>query len=108
MNSVNEKSTAYVEATFKDKDGVNAAPTAARYRIDCVTTGTAVKGWTAISSPGEVEEITIKPDDVAIITDGNAEEIKRVTVEATYGTDDSVYEQYDLTVKNLSGVDADT
>lgn len=104
MPEVNEKSTAYVEATFRDKDGTNAAPTGARYRIDCLTTNTQVKDWTTISSPVAVEEITVKPSENAIISSGNAQEVKRVTVEGTYGVDDSVYEQYDITVLNLSAV----
>lgn len=100
--TVKEQSTAYVTATFKDKAGASAAPTSARYRIDCVTTGTMVRDWTTIASPAAAQEITLTPSDTAIQTSSNATETKRITVEATYGAGDQVVDEYDVLVANLS------
>ena len=98
MLSVNENSTSYVTAVFKEKDGNVQAPDSARYRIDCVTTGTKIKDWTPINNPGSTEEITISKSENAIIDQSNPTEQRVVTVEGTYGVDDGVSEElfYDL------------
>ena len=43
MEQVNERSTAYLTVTFKDKDRAAQQPTAASYRIDDVATGTEIR-----------------------------------------------------------------
>lgn len=102
-DEVNEKSTSYLSVTFKDKAGAAAAPASATYRIDCLTTGTAIKADTALAPAGSVE-ITITPTENRIVTSGNARERRRVTVTANYGASDSVSEQYDYDVVDLSHV----
>lgn len=102
-DEVNEKSTSYLSVTFKDKAGAAAAPASATYRIDCITTGTAIKGDTALTPAGTVE-IAITPNENRIVTPGNARERRRVTVTATYGATDSVSDEFDYDVVNLSHV----
>lgn len=103
MQRINEKSTSYLNVSFRDKEGALAVPTSISYRIDCVTTGTAVLAPTALAAASEVE-ITITPTQNAIVTSSNATEQKRVTVTAVYGASDQVTSQFDYLVKNLSGV----
>ena len=50
MERVNEKSTAYLAVTFRDKAGTAQAPVTASYRIDDVTTGQQVRDDTDIDA----------------------------------------------------------
>ena len=103
MLIVNEKSTAYLTVTFKDKDGNEQAPTSATYRIDDVDSGTEIKTDTALSVAASVE-ITLTPDDNAILDSGQSYEKRRVTIKASYGASDGVNEEYLYRVKNLAKV----
>lgn len=103
MPSVNEKSTAYLTVTFKDKAGVQQVPASATYRIDCLTTGTAIKAETALTPAGSVE-ITLTPTDNRIIAAANVRESRRVTVNAVYGASDEVHDQFDYDVENRAFV----
>lgn len=98
--TVNEGTTAYLTVTFKDKAGVNAAPASATYRLDCLTTGTAIKPPTALPAGASVE-VTLTKTDNRIVTAANVRERRRVTVVGTYGADDQVQQEYDYDVLNL-------
>jgi hypothetical protein len=98
---VNEGTTSYLSVTFKDKDGAAQAPASARYRIDCLTTGTAILAWTALVV-GSTIEITITPVQNAIQTATNPIERKLVTVEGTYTSTDKVVDEYEYQVKNMN------
>lgn len=101
MISVNERTTAYLSVTFRDKAGDPAAPTAVQYRIDCTTTGQAVRGMTAVT-PASAVEITLTADDNAIRVNANRSEIRRVTVVASYGSStDQVTSEHDYSVTNM-------
>ena len=101
--TVNEGSTAYVTATFRNKAGVVALPTGVTYRIDCITSGTQVRDTTS-ATPATSVEITLTPADNAILDPRRSRELRRVTVTGTYGDSDAVREQYDYWVRNLSQV----
>lgn len=100
--SINEGKTHWLTASFKDKNGVDAIPTSAQYRIDCLTTGAAVRALTVLTPAASIE-IKLTPDDVSIEDVANTNEIKRVTLLAIYGDDsDQIPEQYDYRVINMS------
>lgn len=103
LEVVNEGSSAYLTATFKDKDGQQVAPSAVTYRIDCLTSGTEIKGDTAIT-PAPSVEIHLTATDNAIQGQENEKELRLVTVKATYGTDDAVNASYPYYVRNLKKV----
>lgn len=104
MDRVNEGSTAYLTITLKDADGDLATPVSLRYRIDCLTTGQQVRDWTALSAASQVTvTLTIADNDVLAPT-ANSEEVRRVTVEASYGDTDKTTAEFDYVVRNLSGV----
>lgn len=98
--TVNEGSGAFLTVTFKDKAGAQAAPTSARYRIDCVTTGEEVADWTAMTAAAQVE-LAITSAQNAMRSEANANELRRVTVEGTYGAGDKVTGEYEYNVANL-------
>lgn len=103
MPTINEKTTGYLTVTFKDKAGAQAVPASATYRIDCLTTGTAITPETALAPAAQIE-IVITPTENRIVTAANARETRRVTVTGVYGAADQVTAQYDYDVENLSQI----
>lgn len=102
MDTVNEGTTAYLSVAFKDKDGVAAAPSSVSYRIDCLTTGTAILGDTSVSASATVS-ITVTAAQNAILGSRSMER-RRVTITGTYAGSEAVREQFDYQVRNLSAV----
>ena len=100
---VNEKSTAYLTVTFKDKGGNEEAPDSATYRVDDVDSDTPMKEKTALSVAASVE-IKLEPSVNAIVNPDKTYEIRRVTIEALYGASDGVNDEYDYRLKNLAKV----
>ncbi len=101
MPEVDERTTSYLTVAFKDKTGAAALPTAASYRIDCLTSGRVIRASTALA-PSSSIEITLTPGDNTIQVPGNTLETRRVTVHAEYGAGDEINDQYDYDVVNLS------
>lgn len=104
MERVNEKSTAYLSVTFRNKAGAAQAPATARYRIDDVATGQPVRAETEIAETGSTVELTLTVDDNTLKNPLGATEQRRVTVVAEYGTGDAVRSEYIYEVVNLAGV----
>ena len=104
MERVNEKSTAYLTVTFRDKAGAAQAPATATYRIDDVATGQPVRSDTDISAPDSTVELTLTVTDNTLKNPIAAAEQRRVTVTAEYGSGDAVRSEYIYEVINLAGV----
>lgn len=99
-HTVNERSTAYLDVEFTDRDGQLAAPQAVTYRIDDVITGDEVRGNTDIDEPAAQITITLSASETRIIS-GRSEERRRVTVRAVYGEDDELHGEFVIYVRNL-------
>lgn len=97
---VNERSTAYVTATFLDRNGQPATPDSVTYRVDCETTDTALVAL-GPAVPAASVEIVIPADANAMQNPANDFEVKLVTVAAVYGAGDQVTQQYRYRVRNL-------
>jgi len=104
LETVNEGTTCYITATFKDKNAANAAPGSARFRVDCKTTGAVVAEWTAIASPTAIQEIEIDATLNVMQSESNVNELRRVTVEGTYGADDKITDKYEYQLVNMDGI----
>ena len=104
MQRVNEKSTAYLTVTFRDKAGAAQAPAAANYRIDDLTSGQQVREETEIASPTSTVELTLTVTDNTLLNPLAATEQRRVTVVGEYGAGDAVRSEYIYEVVNLAGV----
>ncbi|MCK5613136.1 hypothetical protein KAR91_65285 [Candidatus Pacearchaeota archaeon] len=102
MTTVNEGSTCYLDVSFKDKDGVLAAPTSISYRIDCITSDQEIKDDTDFGAPAASIEIEIDSADNAIIDQANNSERRLVTVTGTYGAEDKIVEEYEYDVMNMT------
>jgi hypothetical protein len=101
MDQVNEDSSSRVTVNLFDLAGLPAVPTAFTYRIDCMTTGTAVRGITSLT-PASSILIPLTPVDNAIQNEGDPIEVKRVTVSAQYGgAGDMLNDEFNYEVRNL-------
>ena len=71
-----------VTANFRDRTtSTGAAPTTVDYRVDCLTTGIVVKGWTAAAVDASVD-ISMDSSFSAIQSRANKTERKQLTVRA--------------------------
>lgn len=104
LATINERSSAWVTIGFTDRAGAPVGPDSVTYRIDCMTTGTAILGDTTVSAPGASFEVELTPDFNRIIDPTNLREMRRLTVVASYGGSDEATEQYDWWVVNLTFV----
>lgn len=90
MDQVNDQSTAYLTANFKDKDGAAATPTGVTYQVR--KPGAIVRAFTAVSAASSVT-ITLTPSDNTLAA-GIDTETREVTVIAEYGASDQVVDHY--------------
>lgn len=99
-NVVNEGSSCEISIDFSGPDGLPAVPASVVYRVDCATTGAAIRAATPISPAANVV-IRITPDDTAIVNPASASERRRVTVVASYGAGDALTGEYEFAVRNV-------
>ena len=93
-DNVNEGSTAWLTVTFLDKNKEPEAPTTIFYRIDCLTTATAIKAETPVTPAASSVEIELTVMDNRIVKQSNKYEKRLVTVSCTYGVDEAMPEEY--------------
>jgi hypothetical protein len=103
MDTVNERSSAYITVNFLDKTGAPAVPSTVTYSTKCRSTGTAIKTDVTVTPAASVQ-ITLDALDSAIQDSSNNTEIKVLTVKASYGANDECNAEYVWQVKNLTGV----
>lgn len=102
--TVNEKSTAWIEIRLEDRVGALEAPVQIKYRIDCMSTGASILPETVEVSPGAFFELELLPSYNAIRDPANLQELKRLTLVAEYPGGDQLTQQYDWVVNNLTYV----
>lgn len=103
METVNEKSTAWLTVNSFDKDGVAEAPSTMTYRIDDVDSGTEILADTALT-PATSVTIQLTPADNTLVDAARKQERHRVTVHTEFGVDDEHNEHFTYTVRNLEGI----
>jgi len=100
LDSINEQTSRDVSVSFTNSSGISQIPDAVSYRIDCQTNEVAVKALTSITPAADIT-IPVTVLENVIINDDNALETKRITLIATWGTDEGITEQIDYDVNNL-------
>jgi hypothetical protein len=103
MNTVNERSTAYLTISFFDPNGTVATPASVEYRIDDYDTGIQIRDDASISA-GTSVQITLTPGDNTLLNNYAEFERRRVTVIAHYGQDDQQTAEYVYSIANLRHV----
>ena len=104
MDRVNERSTAYLSVSFRDRAGALQAPAAISYRVDDEATGAPIRAETLIAAPASEVEIVLTAADNAMVAPRLAVERHVVTVVGSYGDDDQVTAQFVYEVLNLQAV----
>lgn len=87
MDTVNKKTTYFVNVTFKDEDGVAVTPTAAWYNLFCETTNRSILGDTAIGSLSTSVDVVVTAAQNDILVSTNSTERKLMTLRFTYGSE---------------------
>lgn len=100
---VNERTSAWVSATFRDRAGAAVAPLTVEYQIDCATSSTPIVPRTAVT-PASTVELPVTSTQNRIVSASNERERRVVTVIGTYGFEDVVTSQYQYDVVNLRGI----
>jgi len=105
--SVNERSDFPLAVSFFDQDAVAVTPTAATYRVDDEQNKTNLQPVTAFPTLGDVVDLWMESDWNRIIKPRHLSEIRTVTVEYDYETEEGskhATSQYRYRVNNLYGV----
>ena len=104
MPTIREKSRQRFELIFEDESRERFTPGTVRYRLDDRTNGctTEVIGWTD-AIPDTSIEILIPSDSNRILNTCNAYEVRLLTVQSDFDTDDQLSEDYEYRVRNLKG-----
>ena len=103
MDYINEKTTAYVDIVFYDRNGLPATPNSITYSTYCKTTGTPIKTNVSVAAASQIT-IILDALDSTIINTANPSEVKVLTVKASYNLNDALNSEYNWTVTNLVGV----
>lgn len=99
--TVNERSGgATFTITPKDADGDPVVPSTARYRIDDVKSGEAVRETESLS-PSSSIEIVLTKDDTTIVNEAEPYELRVITVTLDAGLDAERNEELYFRVRNL-------
>lgn len=103
MQVVNERDAITATATRRNTSGELVAPTTLDWRIDCLTTGEAVQGWTTVAAPAAEQTIAVAGALNAIRDDGNAYEDKQLTLRYDSGLSTQHHEHQVWRVRNVAG-----
>jgi hypothetical protein len=101
---VKEGSGFNIIANFRTRETSAAdTPTTARYRLDCLSSGTEILGWTTVTAAAEVT-IPVTGTQNAIVDDVNDFEVKQMIVESDTSASDQFRERITWRVTNLYGL----
>ena len=103
MRNVNEEGTLYVTAKFYDTNDLLFTPASADYRIDCLTSGSAIREWTSLT-PATSVTIAVTGDDNRIVDSRHSRETRQLVVRYTDGSGNGQLSQAQYRVDNLHGV----
>ena len=105
--SVNERTAFPLLVSFLDEDSIAVVPTSATYRIDDQVSKTAIVPVTGFPSLATSVDLWITSDQNFIVRPRNRFEIRTVTVQYTYESDNgptAATAEYKYRVNNLYGV----
>src|ERR1700761_6261436 len=103
MLMIQEQSRQKFAVTFKDETYQAFTPGSIRYRLDDVTQTnqpTQILDWQDVSPDSSVE-ITIPASANSIIDDRNSYEVKLLTIQSDYGTDNQLSTEQSYRVRNM-------
>jgi hypothetical protein len=105
MLTVNENTTLVMALGFTNEDLAPVVPGASQYRLDDVSPGAEILGWTDFLPEEDTHDLIITAAQNAIINSALAVEKKRLTLKLTYSDDHKeATAQYIYAVKNLAKI----
>lgn len=102
--SYKERNSFTATAYFRNSSDAASAPSTVHYRIDDLTTNTAITAWTA-ATPGTSVNISITPNENRIIDHSDVWERRQLTVSADKGTTSETRDTVEWFVENIRGWD---
>lgn len=96
-----EGSSFTATAYFRNADAAEA-PTTAKFRLDCLTTGKVLQDWTTLTPAASIS-ISITATHNAIQNQSNRFEKKQLTVSSNHGTATQHRETAQWMVENIRG-----
>ena len=103
-SSVKEKNSVTIEAYFRDSSNAASVPTTVHYRIDDLSTRTAITSWTSVS-PAVSVSIVVKSNENRIIDHSNTRERRQITVSEDKGTTTETRDTTEYFIDNIMGYD---
>lgn len=100
MAVVTERTTCYLNVSFKDKAGCPQAPVSCTWKAHDLESGKELQAETPIAPAGTVE-IEIPPAVNVIQVHAKPYEIRLITIRAVYGAADEINAAYSYRVANL-------
>lgn len=102
----NEKTTGYVNLSFKDEDGNAVVPDSATYTLYNEANAEIINGRedTEISGVTNDFDLELTPDDNIIVRNNEIRETHVLMIEWTYNTDKKGKDEYRFAVENLTKV----
>lgn len=101
LESVKERSTAWLTVAFFDENGDAVSPASITYRVDDVSSGASLRDTTSVA-PAATIEIKLNAEDNRILNQANAVEMRAVTLRAAFGLDDECNDVAVYQVENLT------
>lgn len=99
-----ERTAFTLTAYFRDSSGAADTPTTVDYRIDDLTTDTAITGWTS-ATPGTSVNITITPTENRMVYNRNRWERRQLVVSSDRGLSTETRDIVQFKVLNTGGFD---
>ena len=99
-----ERNSFTATAYFRDSSDAADTPSTVHYRIDDLTTQTAITAWTS-ATPGTSVDISITQTENRIIDHSNIWERRQLVVSADKGTSTETRDTVEWKVENVGGFD---
>jgi hypothetical protein len=100
-DTVNEKSSSYITASFLDRTGAVAQPDAAKYKLHDTLSGCQIRGATSVCPTLGVVTITFNAGDNTMINSALEKETRQVTLSGSYGSNEELHGEFFYDVFNL-------
>ena len=102
-NPTVKEGSGFTATAYFRNGSTGEAPTTAKYRVDCLTTGKNLTGWTSLSVAESIN-ISITATENAIQDQNNRTERKQLTVAADPDTSTQTRDSVLWEVENIRGL----
>lgn len=89
---------------FRDRaTGTASTPSSVKYRIDCLTTGKEIRGWTTMAA-ASTATVSVTASDNELVSQGNSYERRQLTISADHDASGQHRGTVVWRVENIRGV----